>query len=94
MIQASLICGVVGLVLAALAAVVFPLGCNPCAAAFVGLAAGALASVFDKPLLSGESAKKGAAAGAIANIGNLIGQMIGATINVFLVGPEGAAQLD
>ena len=93
MIWGSLIGAGVGLILGIIGQVVFPLACDPCAAAFVGLLAGALAGVFDKPADGGASAGKGAGAGAIATIGNLLGQVIGGVINALLVGPQAAAQM-
>ncbi len=93
MLKAGLICAAVGFVLAIISAVVFPLACNPCAAAFVGLAAGILAGVFAQPLSNAASAGEGAKAGAIATVGNLLGQMAGTVINVAMVGPESAADM-
>lgn len=93
MVWASLIGGGVGLILGFIGQMVFPLGCDPCAAAFVGLLAGALAGVFDKPTESGASAGKGAGAGAIATVGNLIGQMIGGPVTALLVGPQAAIEI-
>jgi hypothetical protein len=91
--KAGLIGAAVGFVLAIIAAVVFPLACNPCAALLIGLAAGALAGVFEKPFTSGSSAGEGAKAGAIATAGNLLGQMVGAVINVLVVGPATGAEI-
>jgi hypothetical protein len=91
MLKAGLIGAAVGFVLAIIGAIFFPLACNPCAAAFIGLGAGALTGVFARPPTSGTSASEGAKAGAIATAGNLLGQMVGTAIQVLVIGPEAAA---
>lgn len=93
MLIAGLICGVVGFLLAIVAALILPAICNPCAAMFIGLGAGVLGCVFAKPPESGASAGQGAGAGAIATVGNLLGQMAGTAANVLLVGPVRGAEL-
>jgi len=67
--------------------------CTPCVALFLGLGAGYVACLFDKPLDTGASAKSGAVSGAIGGLGALLGQLVGAVLNVILVGPQGAADL-
>lgn len=89
MLKSSLIIGVAAFLLGTGIALLSPL-CVPCVAIFLGLAAGGLAGVFDKPLSSSASAKGGALAGAIGGIGAILGQMAGAGVNAVLVGPEGA----
>jgi hypothetical protein len=93
MLKAGLIGAGVGIFLAVGAAVLFPFICNPCAALLVGLGAGALAGIFDKPPTRNASGTEGAKAGAIATGGNLVGQMIGSVINGLLVGPEAVVEL-
>ena len=87
--------GLIGLVLGGL----FGLGitlivpyCTPCAAIVIGLGAGFLACLWDKPPANGSSAGLGAKAGALAGVGHLGGQLLGMLVNGLLVGPEGAAQ--
>ncbi len=59
----------------------------------MGVFAGYLAGIQEKPKNEGVSAKIGAGAGAIGGVGAMLGQFIGAAINVKLVGPEGALDL-
>ncbi len=67
--------------------------CTPCAAIVIGLGAGFLACLWDKPATSGAGAGLGAKTGAIAGIGHLGGQLLGMVLNGLFVGPEGAAEL-
>ncbi len=67
--------------------------CVPCLALLVGLGAGYLAGVIDKPNLRPVALKNGTIAGAISGAGALIGELTGAVINGFLVGPENAMQI-
>ena len=91
MLKSSLIIGIAAFLLGAGITMLSPL-CVPCLAIFLGLAAGGLAGVFDKPLNNSASAKTGALAGAIGGIGAILGQMVGAGANAVLVGPEGAQE--
>ena len=86
--------GLIGLVVGGL----FGLGitllmpyCTPCAAVVIGLGAGFLACLWDKPSETSSSAGLGAKAGALAGVGHLGGQLLGMIANGLLVGPEGAA---
>ena len=92
MLKSGLIAGGVTFVLALGFTLLSPL-CVPCLAFFLGLGAGYLAGVFEKPLDNGSSAKSGAVAGAIGGVGAIIGQMGGALLNAVIVGPEKAAKL-
>ncbi len=92
MFKSGVIFAAVSLLLATGSTLLSPM-CVPCLALFLGLGAGFLAGVFDKPADGGKSAKTGAVAGAIGGIGAIVGQMIGAGLNALLVGPEGAARL-
>ncbi len=87
MYRAGLILGGLALVVAAGATLISPL-CAPCTAVFLGLAAGYLASVFDKPATSASTSKVGAISGAIAGAGAILGQIIGAVINSSIMGPD------
>ena len=91
MFKSGLIFGLIAFILAAGITLLFPL-CVPCAAIFLGLAAGGLAGVFDKPLNTGASAKGGALAGVMGGIGAVLGQMVGSGVNAMIVGPEAAQQ--
>ncbi len=92
MIRAGLILGAVALVVAAGAALLSPL-CAPCASILLGLAAGYIAGVFDKPTSSGATSKVGAISGVMGGIGAILGQIIGAVINSSIVGPEGLQRI-
>jgi hypothetical protein len=92
MLKSGLIIGIAVMVLGALSALITPL-CIPCLAIFLGMAAGYLAGVFDKPVMNSEAVKKGALSGLIASVGAIIGQIIGSIINASLMGPEAAAEM-
>ncbi len=92
MLKSGLIVGAVSFFFGLGATILSPL-CAPCVALFAGIIAGYLAGLFDKPGDQGVSAKVGASSGAVAGVGGLLGIMIGAVANVFLVGPEGANQV-
>jgi len=92
MLKSGLIIGAVGLVLALGGSLITPL-CVPCLALFLGLAAGYLSGVFDKPGQNSEALKKGALSGAIASLGTIIGQIIGALINAATVDAAQAAEI-
>ncbi len=91
MYKSGLILGVVALFVAAGATLLSPL-CAPCAAIFLGLGAGFLAGVFDKPSDNNAIAKVGAIGGAVGGSGAVLGQIIGAVINSYVMGPQGAQQ--
>jgi hypothetical protein len=59
--------------------------CGPMWAVVVGVAAGYLAGVFDKPAVAAAAAGKGAAAGGIAGVGALIGEIVASLINNLFV---------
>jgi hypothetical protein len=92
MLKSGLIVGLAALIFGFGATFITPL-CAPCVALFAGLAAGYLAALFEKPIDQGGAAKPGAAAGAIAGVGGLVGNMIAAVVNILVVGPERAAQI-
>jgi hypothetical protein len=92
MLKSGLIIGVIMLVLAIGSSLISPL-CVLCLTLFAGVGAGYLAGVFDIPLESGQSAKIGAGAGAIAGVGAWLGHLVGGAANAVIVGPEATAQL-
>jgi hypothetical protein len=89
MIKSGLIIGVVTLLLVVVAAAGLSPLCAPCVAIILGLAAGYLAGVFDKPISSGDSAKKGAIAGGIAGVLGMLGNIIAGLINAVVLGSMG-----
>lgn len=93
MYKSALITGLVALVLSAGAVLLSPLIVPCCLAPFLGLAAGFVAGLFDKPLTGGASSKSGAIGGALGGIGAVLGQITGAVINAVSMGPEAAAQV-
>ncbi|MBN1535565.1 MAG: hypothetical protein JW908_02450 [Anaerolineales bacterium] len=92
MVRSGLILAAVALVFSASATLISPL-CTPCLAIVMGIFAGYLAGIQDKPRDEGKAAKMGAGAGAIGGVGALLGQSIGAAINAKMVGPERALEL-
>jgi hypothetical protein len=66
--------------------------CTPCTAILVGMSAGFLACLWDRPASGGSGAALGAQSGAIAGVGQLIGQVLGTVLNSLAVSPEEAAQ--
>lgn len=92
MIKAGIIAAVVALVLAIGGSLLLAI-CVPCISLFIGIAAGYLANHFEPAGEGGGAAKTGAIAGAIGGVGALLGQAMGAVINGFMVGPEGAMDL-
>lgn len=93
MVKSGLIVGAVAFVLVLAGTIISPL-CAPCAGILVGLAAGYLAGVFDKPAVSADCTKKGASAGAIAGAISILGSLIGAVINAAVLAPSGNAQIN
>jgi len=89
MVKSGLIIGAVSFFLVLGSTFILSPLCAPCVAIFLGLAAGYLAGVFDKPALSGDSAKKGAIAALIASAFALLGGMLGGVGNAFVLGNMG-----
>jgi hypothetical protein len=87
MVKSGLIVGVISLFVILGFSVVLTQYCAPCVVILFGLAAGYLAGVFDKPISSGESLKKGGFAGAIAGAIGLLGGLIGGVVNSLLLNP-------
>jgi hypothetical protein len=92
MYKSGLILGALALFVAAGATIISPV-CVPCLVVFLGLGAGYLAGVFDKPNTSDGAAKAGAIGGALGGLGAIIGQAAGAAINSVMIGPQRAQQL-
>jgi hypothetical protein len=92
MVKSGLIFGVVMLVVALGVTLVMPY-CIPCVALGIGFAAGYVAGVFGKPADKSSATKSGTMAGALAGAGVVLGEMAGAVINGYSVGPEKTAEL-
>jgi hypothetical protein len=88
MVRSGLIFGAVSFILVLGSAVLITPFCAPCLGVILGLAAGYLACVYDKPISSGEGVRKGAVAGAIAGSLGFLGGMIGGVINGALLNPS------
>lgn len=86
MVKSGLIVGAASLVLILGTSLIHQL-CAPCMGFFLGLVAGFLAGVFDKPATVSESLKRGAIAGVIAAGFGLVGSLVGAVINSSLGNP-------
>jgi hypothetical protein len=92
MLRSGLIAAAAMLVLAIGVTLLSPY-CVPCVALLIGLGAGGLAGMFDKPANGGASAQSGAEAGALGGLGAILGHLIGGGLNAVLVGPGGAARV-
>lgn len=94
MIKSGLIFGAAGFVFVLAASAIVSPFCAICVALLLGLGAGYVASVFDKPATSQESLRGGAVAGAIAGGLSIIGQFGAAIVNVLVLQQsEGFMQL-
>ncbi len=93
MVKSGLIVGGITLVLGIIGGFIFPLVCIPCTALFAGVGAGYLAGRFEKPLTTGDSARRGAGAGAIGGVGALLAHVIAGVANAATLGPGGANDL-
>lgn len=85
--KSALISGIVAFLFATGSSTIISPICVPCLMLVVGLMAGYLAGVFDKPTENNHATKSGALAGLIGGVGALLGQVTGALINGLLVGP-------
>jgi hypothetical protein len=94
MLIVGLIIGVIAFFLSLGAGVLMSPVCTPCCiAVFLGMGAGFLTGVIEKPGIKDNLAKRGAIAGALGGIGALLGQVISSVTNALLVGPQGSVQL-
>jgi hypothetical protein len=92
MIKSGLITAAVNLVLLTIVGWLFAL-CGPCLAIFIGLGAGYLAGLFDKPATNNLAVRAGAGAGAIGGVGAIVGHLIGGSITMLITPPEQAAAI-
>ena len=92
MYRAGWIVGAVALFVAAGAALLSPV-CAPCFSIFLGLGAGYLAGVFDKPATSTATSKVGAIGGAIAGFVNFIRKDWKRSTQRIGIGPAAASKL-
>ncbi len=88
MVKSGLIFGAISLVFILGTAIIIAPFCAPCLGLVLGLAAGYMAGVFDKPGTSGASLQKGGFAGAIAGGIGFIGGLVAAVINGLLLNPS------
>lgn len=88
MVKSGLLFGAISFILVLGSAVLVTPFCAPCLGLILGLAAGYLACVYDKPATSSEGVKKGAIAGAVAGSLGFLGGMIAGVINGALVNPS------
>jgi hypothetical protein len=89
MIRSAVIVGVVTFVYFFVTSVAMPL-CSPCEAVLLGLLAGFLAAVFDKPQSPNTALVRGGLTALIASILGLIGGIAGYLIRVYVVFPPEA----
>lgn len=93
MVKSGIIIGAVGFVLVLVSSVFISPVCAPCWGLILGLGAGYLAGVFDKPQNNNDAMKKGAIAGAIAAALIIIGALIGGVINASILEPTDLANM-
>ncbi|MBN2086646.1 MAG: hypothetical protein JW748_15630 [Anaerolineales bacterium] len=84
MIRSAVILGAISFIYMLVANVAMVL-CAPFLAIILGMLAGALAAVIDKPQLVNKAAASGAIAGGLAGIGAVIGNTAGLLIRTFVV---------
>lgn len=87
MVKSGLIFGAASFILVLGCAIVITPFCAPCLGLILGLAAGYVACVFDKPTNSGGSIQKGGIAGAIAAGIGFAGGLLGGAINGVIITP-------
>lgn len=92
MYRSGLILGGITLLISAVVTAAISPICTPCFVIFLGVGAGYVTGLFNKPPSNGIASKAGAISGALAGIGALLGLSIGSAINGFVVGPERALQ--
>ena len=93
MIKAGFIAGAVALVLVLASAATISPFCALCPGILVGLGAGYLAGIFDKPVDGKQGAKSGAIAGAIAGALGILGNIGAGVINAAVLAPSGNAAI-
>lgn len=60
----------------------------PCCAIVIGLGAGYLAGMWERPNQNGRAVQRGVLAGVIAGVGVVLGQTIGTLVNAYMLGPS------
>lgn len=93
MVKSGIIIGAVGFVVVLISSVLISPICAPCWGLILGLGAGYLAGVFDKPQNNNDTIKKGAIAGAIAAALVIVGALIGGVINSSILDPADMANI-
>ncbi len=84
MIRSALILGAISFIYMMVANIAM-VPCAPFLAIILGILAGALAGIFDKPQLVNKAAVSGAMAGGLAGIGAVVGNTAGLLIRTFVV---------
>jgi hypothetical protein len=84
MIRSAVILGAISFIYMLVANVAM-VPCAPCLAVILGLLAGALAAIFDKPQNVNKAATSGALAGLLAGIGAVAGNTAGLLLRTFVV---------
>jgi len=87
MVKAGIIVGIVALVLILGSTFLMSPLCSPCWGIVLGLAAGYLAGVYEKPLAQNDMIKKAVIAGVIAALFAGVGSLIGAILNGAYLNP-------
>jgi hypothetical protein len=93
MVKSGIIIGAVGFLLVLISSVLISPVCAPCWGLILGLAAGYLAGIFEKPLNNNDTIKKGAIAGAIAAALVIVGGLIGGIVNAAILDPADLANI-
>lgn len=88
MVKSGLIFGAISFILVLGFSVLVTPFCAPCIGVFLGIAAGYVAGVYDKPISSGESIRKSGIAGLIAGALGFVGGLIGGIINGAVLNPS------
>ena len=93
MLKSGIIFGIIGFVLVLGISVAVSPFCSLCVTILLGLGAGYVAGVFERPLDSSEAWKQGAGAGALAGGLVIFGQLIAGAINANFVVNDPNAQI-
>jgi hypothetical protein len=93
MLKSGIIFGLIGFVLVLGVSVLISPFCSICFTVLLGLGAGYVAGVFERPLDSGEAWKRGAGAGALAGGLVILGQLIAGGVNANFMANDPNAQI-
>lgn len=93
MIKSGLIFGAAAFVLILGSSILVSPLCAPCLGMILGLGAGYVAGIYDKPASSGEGVRKSGIAGGIAGSMGFLGGLVGAIVNGVLLNPSSLEML-